>query len=71
MKNCEYCHEPLAKGETQFHRECLVRMVAGSAAHQLGECSCFGGSREDPPGLSLRESAKLAAEACFLLRKRD
>jgi hypothetical protein len=61
---CEYCNEEIRTGESSvpenFHRECIVRIVLGSAAHQLGECSCFGGDRADPPGFSAREAAQLA-----------
>ena len=74
---CPYCDEeigegdPVMDGATQtFHRECLIRAVAGSAAHQLGECSCFGGTRQDPPGMTLRQAAKLAYETFLLLRHR-
>lgn len=45
-----------------FHRDCLLRMVIGSAGHQRGACSCFGGTEEDPPGLSVREAARAAAD---------
>jgi len=72
---CLYCEEPLLPHELWFpimsveeggavqryqHEECGLRLVAGSAAHQLKECSCFGGDREDPPGMSKRQAAKLA-----------
>ena len=70
---CPYCDEgigegdPVTDGATQtFHRECLIRAVAGSAAHQLQECSCFGGTREDAPGLTLRQGA-IAAYQTFLI----
>jgi hypothetical protein len=70
---CPYCDEeivegdPVLDGATQtFHRECLIRAVAGSAAHQLQECSCFGGTREDAPGLTLRQGA-IAAYQTFLI----
>jgi hypothetical protein len=69
---CPYCDEALRDGEPViygasqgFHRECFIRMIAGSAAHQLGECSCCGGNREDPPGVSRREAAKLAYETFY------
>ena len=72
---CPYCDEgigecdPVMDCATQtFHRECLIRAVAGSAAHQFRECSCFGGDREDPPGMTLRQAAKLAYETFLLLR---
>jgi hypothetical protein len=46
-----------------FHRECLIRLAVGPAAHILKECSCYGGTRHDPPKMSKREAAKLAAQA--------
>jgi hypothetical protein len=70
---CAYCDEEIRNGEASiqenFHRECIVRAVIGSAAHQLGECSCFGGDREDPPGVSAREAAKLAYDTFIWLRR--
>jgi len=44
------------------HRECRIRMIAGGANHQLRRCTCFGGSDpNDPPGLTTREAAAVAA----------
>jgi hypothetical protein len=71
---CEYCHEEIRDGElspvfpARLHRECLIRKIAGSAAHQRGECSCSGGDRADPPGMSVREAAVLAYDTFLLLR---
>lgn len=67
--NCLRCEEPILPGERAdvsepMHRECAIRSVVGSVGHQIGECSCYGGSREDPPGLSKREAAQ-AASALF------
>jgi hypothetical protein len=64
--NCGYCTEKILPGEedpwnADRHLECGLRSAVGSAAHQLKECSCFGGTREDPPGMSRRDAAKLAA----------
>jgi hypothetical protein len=42
------------------HYECAARVVVGSVGHQMRCCSCYGGTEEDPPGLTLRESAVLA-----------
>lgn len=68
---CQYCEEEIEAGEASpmpgMHRECAIRSVVGSAAHQLKECSCYGGTREDPPNLSIREAAKLAAETFRVL----
>lgn len=41
-----------------IHRECMLRKVFGSVSHQLGKCSCHGGSEEDPEGMTRREAAK-------------
>ena len=61
-------NDPVLDGATQtFHRECLIRAVAGSAAHQLQECSCFGGTREDAPGLTLRQGAIVAYQTFLIL----
>jgi hypothetical protein len=62
---CVWCGE--AAPETGVHQECLFRMVVGSAAHQLGECSCYGGEREDPPHLTKREAAELALDVAQML----
>ena len=74
---CGYCDERIFDNESyidthtrQFHRECIVRMVVGSAAHQLRECPCYGGLRGDPLGMSLREAARLSADAFILLAKK-
>jgi hypothetical protein len=70
MLPCVYCEEPILPGETypvertpnlqNVHRECVIRMFLGSAAHQLKECTCYGGDREDPPGMTRRDAARLA-----------
>jgi len=66
---CLYCSEPIVEGEPlgdvsngTVHRECLIRMTAGSLGHQQQKCSCFGGQEEDPPGLTVREAARAAAD---------
>jgi hypothetical protein len=67
---CDYCDEIVLPHEITedrlngkpVHQECLFRGVAGSAAHILRECSCFGGTRHDPPGLTKRQAAKLALD---------
>ena len=45
-----------------MHRECHVRCMVGSVAHQNGVCSCHGGTDDDPPGMSKRDSAHAAME---------
>lgn len=42
-----------------MHRECFIRNIFGSIAHQEKRCSCFGGEDSDPDGISQREAAKL------------
>jgi hypothetical protein len=69
---CMWCDEEGTESELRFnghHRECLMRAVIGSAAHQLQECACYGGTREDPPGVSLREAAKLAWDTYNVLTR--
>lgn len=68
--NCEWCEEVLDRVDQRMHPECLVRVLLGSAAHQLGDCSCSGGTREDPPDVTRREAAKLAYDTFWMLRGR-
>lgn len=42
------------------HLECWVRAGVGSVGHLRGRCSCYGGTEEDPDGLTLREAARAA-----------
>ena len=46
-----------------LHYECGLRSVIGSLAHIQGRCSCYGGSEDDPPGMSKRQAARAALEA--------
>lgn len=46
--------------ERPWHLACSLRSIAGSVGHQRGTCSCFGGTEEDPPGLTKREGARAA-----------
>lgn len=72
---CDYCGEEVLPHEVTeqrlnnkpVHQECAFRSVAGSAAHILGECSCYGGTREDPPGMTKRHAAKLALDTYRML----
>lgn len=43
-----------------YHLECHLRQVLGSYGHLTKQCSCHGGSLEDPPELSRRQAALLA-----------
>lgn len=44
-----------------LHYECRLRGVIGSVGHQKGLCSCFGGTEEDPEGMTKHEAAIAAA----------
>jgi hypothetical protein len=73
---CGWCEESIEEGDegeimpllgaggtvgaSVYHRECQVRAVVGSVGHQSGKCSCFGGTEEDPPGMTRREAARAA-----------
>lgn len=54
-------HVQIGSGET-LHKECFLRVVIGSVGHQKRNCSCYGGTEEDPPGASLHEAALAAAQ---------
>lgn len=61
----EGCSTPYYGGgdappEVHYHIECFVRSIIGSVGHQTRKCSCYGGTEEDPPGLTAREAAKAA-----------
>lgn len=51
-----------------IHHECAARSALGSVGHQAGRCSCYGGTDEDPPGMTKREAAR-AAQAYAQNRK--
>ena len=69
---CSHCGEtftdtggvllPASGPPAPLHHECLTRMLVGGLYHQLGLCRCCGGHEEaDPPSLSKREAARVAA----------
>lgn len=69
-RQCAWCEEPVLDnepmaehGDAMYHEECEVREFQGPASHFMQECPCFGGTRGDPPGMSKRDSARLALEA--------
>lgn len=47
-----------------YHKNCFLRTIIGSLGHQRKQCSCFGGTLEDPLDVSLREAANLAVREC-------
>jgi hypothetical protein len=52
------------------HVECFMRIILGSAQHQLGECSCRLGlaGREEPAHLTKRQNARLALDTYYALQ---
>lgn len=65
---CAWCDEPIEASETTpmfhdnpVHRECAIRLIAGSVGHQEKRCGCFGGDMEDPPNMTKRQAARAAA----------
>jgi hypothetical protein len=76
---CIHCGEPITDedvaivmndGAVRIHRECMIRSIAGSVGHQLKRCTCYGGTEEDPPGMTRRQAARAAA-ALFAIHHID
>lgn len=66
---CCHCEEAIQPGDVgtmqgskPLHYECGMRLVLGSVGHQMKKCSCFGGTEEDPPGMTKRQAAIAAVE---------
>lgn len=81
---CLHCDEAIQDGDTgtyqayvseagtelkPVHHECTLRMVVGSLGHQQRRCSCFGGTEEDPEGMTKHEAA-IAAARHFYAKER-
>jgi hypothetical protein len=68
---CVWCCEPIGNGDllapyenVNMHYFCGLRSIIGGLNHLNGTCSCFGGDEpSDPPGLSTRQAAAVAAQA--------
>jgi hypothetical protein len=64
-QSCILCKESVIEGDLGLisssgqvtHYECGMRGVVGSVGHQQRKCSCFGGTEEDPPDMTYRQSA--------------
>lgn len=73
---CKWCDEEMTKRDfppadgPYMHYECAARAVIGSVGHIEGRCTCYGGTEEDPPGLTRREAAK-AALGAFRYKQRS
>lgn len=73
---CEHCGDAIEADDSGtidrtgrvVHHECTMRSIVGSVGHQKKLCSCFGGTEEDPPGMSRHDAAK-AALALFMSTK--
>lgn len=67
-EHCIFCREPIVATDSGTvnmagqvsHYACQLRQVVGSVGHQLHLCSCYGGTQEDPEGMSHRQAAELA-----------
>lgn len=65
-QKCLWCDEeiqPLDVGTIDhadqiLHYECSMRMILGSVGHIRKRCSCYGGTEEDPAGMTRRQAAK-------------
>lgn len=72
---CARCDEPIAEGERgwliphydgaalserPYHYACGIRGIIGSVGHIQRRCSCYGGTDEDPPGMTERQAAEAA-----------
>lgn len=82
MAFCLHCDEEVTAAEIQsgyavevnggqdlMHRECLVRLSAGSAVHVREECEYYGGSKichACEEGLTKREAARASFVAVRL-----
>lgn len=69
-ERCLLCGEAIAESDIGTinragqvaHYECSMRGVVGSVGHQLKRCGCYGGTEEDPPGMTRRQAAKAAVK---------
>ena len=69
-RTCARCQEPVGPAEVGMpmhsgwmHRDCVIRLIVGGVNHQRGLCLCCGGDQPpDPPSLTEREAATVAAK---------
>jgi hypothetical protein len=68
---CLWCRELVVPGDLMhalmpgYHFACALRATLGPIGHLQRTCSCYvkdGTAEGDPPGLSLRQSARLVAD---------
>jgi len=76
---CSWCSEIIIEGDQGFlipssdglrpvHHVCFMREVLGSVGHQTKQCSCYGGTFEDPPEMTKREAAQAAVDLYTKIR---
>lgn len=76
---CPWCEEPVLDTDRRaaehryqpLHYECGLRAALGSVGHQRKLCFCYGGTEEDPPGMTRRQAAVAAANYFHLGRLPD
>jgi hypothetical protein len=63
---CAWCEEIIVEGDqgicssnkVPHHKFCWFRVCFGGANHQMGRCTCCGGTEDsDPPHMTRREAA--------------
>lgn len=69
---CQWCGEPIMPGDlvhsqlgNDMHYACAIRSVVGPVGHLEKKCTCYvkdGTAEHDPPGLTPRQAARLAAD---------
>ncbi len=80
---CHRCREVIAAGslyehtpcvgcegvtEAGYHYECFARGIIGSVGHLKKQCSCYGGTMDDPPEMTKREAAQAALDLLRSMR---
>lgn len=82
---CSWCDEPIEPGddgimstfidevsiavEEPTHYECHLRTIVGGLNHQLGRCTCCGGTLPPDPPEMRRHEAAIAATTHWLMAR--
>jgi hypothetical protein len=56
------CYTTEGPSIRHIHKECNLRMAIGSLAHLEHRCTCYGGTDNATPGLTMREEAQMVWE---------
>lgn len=82
-KVCHRCKETIPAGtlfeytpcvgcegvtEAAYHYECFARGIIGSVGHLKKQCTCYGGTMDDPPEMTKREAAQAALDLLRSMR---